>query len=273
MNSRQYLQSPFVIALLLVVTGTAAATAQPAPGNQAPPKAAAPKQVTPKQAAPKQVTSKQAPAAQDGNCVGVVSAIGDSMNLVKVGFTVFNNDQIKVAIDSWGIDDLVFNKVAAVHGKRFNLKRVSVAKGAFAVIEEYHGPFYEPTEDITSVVRKITTSTKCDRYIAVTKTNIPIKAGLRIDGLGIHTERFQYSAYAAFTMNIYDGRNFSVLSKHPASIGKSALGGNKMPIQKVDETWWPAEPADAAKSPKIRDGFRALVEQGLDVTVPQLLSE
>ena len=167
----------------------------------------------------------------------------------------------------------MFNKVSAVHGKRFNLKRVGVAKGAFAVIEEYHGPFYEPTEDVTSVVRQITTPTKCDRYIVVTKTNIPFKAGLRIDGLGILTERFQYSAYAPFTMNIYDGRNFSVLAKHPASIGKSVLGGNEMPIQKVDETWWPAAAADAATSPKIRDGFRALVEQGLDVTVPQLLSD
>ena len=74
-------------------------------------------------------------------------------------------------------------------------------------------------------------------------------------------------------MNIYDGRNFSLLSKHPASIGKNVLGVNKMPVQKVDQTWWPAEPADAAKNLKIRDGFRALVEQGLDVTVPELLGE
>ena len=254
-----------VIALLLAVTATAAATAQPAPGNQTPPKAAPPKQVAPKQTAPKQ-------AAQDGNCVGVISAIGDSMNLVKIGITIFNDDQIKVAIDSWGIDDLVFNKIAAVHGKRVNLKRVSVPKGAFAIIEE-HRPFYDPTEDITSVVRKITTSTRCDRYIVVTKTHVPYKSGVRIDGLGIKTQHSQYTAIAAFDMNIHDGRNFSVLSKHPASLGKTVFGANKMPFQKVDETWWPAVPADAAKSPKIRDGFRALVERGLDGAVPELLSE
>ena len=242
-----------VIALLLVVTGTAATA-------QTPPKA------TPKQVAPKQ-------AVQDGKCVGVVSAIGDSLKLVKVGFTVFNNDQSKVPIDSWGIDDLVFNKVSAVHGKRFNVKRVSVAKGAFGVIEEDHHPFYEPTEDITAVVRKVTTPTRCDRYIVVTKTTVFIKAGLRIDGLGILTERFQYSAGAHYTMNIYDGRNFSVLSKHPPSIGKNYLGFPAAPVEKVDESWWPAAPADAATNPKIRDGFRALVQKALDVTVPQLLSD
>jgi hypothetical protein len=252
-----------VIALLLVVTGAAAATAQPAPGNQTAPKAAPPKQVAP----------KQGPAAQDGKCVGVVSAIGDTLKLVKVGFTVFNNEQSKVAIDSWGIDDLVFNKVSAVHGKRFNLKRVSFAKGAFGVIEEDHHPFYEPTEDITAVVRKITIPAKCDRYIAVTKTNVSFKAGLRIDGLGILTERFQYYAEAHFTMNIYDGRNFSVLSKHKPSIGKNYLGFDAIPVEKVDESWWPAAPADAEKNPKIRDGFRALVQKALDVTVPQLLSD
>jgi hypothetical protein len=252
-----------VIALLLVVTATAAATAQPAPGNQTPPKAAPPKQVAP----------KQVPAAQDGKCVGVVSAIGDTLTLAKVGFTVFNNESSKVPIDSWRIDDLVFSKVSAVHGKRFNLKRVGVAKGAFAVIEEDHHPFYEPTEDVTAVVRKITPPTRCDRYIVVTKTSITFKAGARIDGLGIHTERFQYSTYALFTMNIYDGRNFSVLAKHPASNGKNFLGRNQLPVEKVDETWWPAAPADAATNPKIRDGFRALVEKSLDVTVPQLLSD
>ena len=195
------------------------------------------------------------------------------LRLVKVGFTVFNNEQSVVPINSWGIDDLVFNKVSAVYGKRVNLKRVSVAKGAFAVIEEDHHPFYEPTEDITAVVRKITTPTKCDRYIVVTKTNVVLKAGQRLDGLGIFTGRFQYSATAHFTMNIYDGRNFSVLAKHPASIGKNYLGFNAIPAQKVDETWWPAAPADAATNPKIRDGFRALVEKSLDVTVPQLLSD
>ena len=105
------------------------------------------------------------------------------------------------------------------------------------------------------------------------ENHFPFKAGLRIDGLGILTERFQYSAGAHFTMNIYDGRNFSVLSKHKPSIGKNYLGFHACPVQKVDETWWPAEPADAAKSPKIRDGFRALVEKSLDVTVPQLLGD
>jgi hypothetical protein len=64
-----------------------------------------------------------------------------------------------------------------------------------------------------------------------------------------------------------------LLAKHPASIGKNYLGFNAIPVQKVDETWWPAAPADAATSPKIRDGFRALAEKSLDVTVPQLLSD
>jgi hypothetical protein len=250
-----------VIALLLFVNGTAAAAAQPAPGNQNLPKPAPAKQGAP----------KQAPAPKDGKCVGVVSAIGDTLTLVKVGFTVFNNEESKVPIDSWRIDDLVFSKVSAVLGKRFNLKRVGVAKGAFAVIEEDHGPFYDSIEDVRSILRNITTATKCDQYIVITKTNIKFQTGQRIDGLGIHAAGGRYFAYAHFTMNIYDGQNFSLLAKHPASIGKNFLGVSKMPAQQVDETWWPT--ADAGQSLKLRDGFRALVEQSLDVTVPQLLSD
>jgi len=250
-----------VIAFLLFVNGAAAATAQLAPGNQNLPKPAPAKQAVP----------KQVPAAQDGKCVGIVSAIGDTLKLVKLGFTVFNNEESKVAIDSWRIDDLVFSKVSAVLGKRFSLKRVSVPKGAFAVLEEDHGPFYNSAEDVRSILSKVTTATKCGQYIVIMKTDIKFKNGQRIDGLGIQAAGGRYFAWAPFTMNIYDGRNFSLLAKHPASIGKNFLGVSKTPAQQVDETWWPT--ADPAQSLKLRDGFRALVEQSLDVTVPELLSD
>jgi len=206
-----------------------------------------------------------------GKCVGVISAIGDTLSVSKTGFTVFNNEDSKLPIDAWRIDDLVFSRISAVLGKQFNLKRVSVPKGAFAVLEEDHSPLYDPAEDVRSILGRVTTATKCDQYIVAMKTNIKFQTGQRIDGLGLHSQGGQYSAWAEFTMNIYDGQNFSLLAKHPAVTSeKNFLGRNMKPYRKVDETWWPT--ADATLSPAAKDGFRSLVPESLDATVPELLN-
>lgn len=207
-----------------------------------------------------------------GKCVGVVSAIGDTLSVSRTGFTVFNNEDSKLPIDAWRIDDLVFNKISAVLGKHLNLKRVGVSKGAFAVLEEDHGPFYDPAEDVRSILGRITTATKCDRYIVVMKTNIKFKSGQRIDGLGILSQGGQYGAYAEFTMNIYDGQSLSLLAKHPAVTGqKNFLGRNMKPYRKADETWLPT--ADATPSATAKDGFHSLVLESLEATVPDLLND
>ena len=220
-----------------------------------------------------QVTTPKKEARKDvGKCVGVVSAIGDTLTVTKTGFTVFNNEDSKLPIDAWRIDDLVFSKISAVLGTHFNLKRVSVPKRAFAVLEEDHNPFYDSAEDVRAILSSMTTATKCDQYIVVMKTNIRFQNGQRIDGLGIHSQGGRYSAWAEFTMNIYDGQSFSLLTKHPAVTGrKNFLGRNMKPYRQVDETWWPT--VDATLSPTAKEGFRALVLESLEATVPELLNK
>src|SRR5271165_5485258 len=55
--------------------------------------------------------------ADNGKCIGVLSAIGDSFSLQKIGITAFGNERNKVAIDSWQIDNLVMGKISAFMGK------------------------------------------------------------------------------------------------------------------------------------------------------------
>jgi len=219
-----------------------------------------------------QSTASQKEARKDvGKCVGVVSAIGDTLAVTKTGLTVFNNENSKLPIDAWRIDDLVSSKISTVLGAHFNLKRVSVPKGAFAVLEEDHNPFYDPAEDVRAILGRITAATKCDKYIVAMKTNIRFQNGQHIDGLGIQSQGGRYSAWAEFTMNIYDGQNFSLLAKHPAVTGrKNFLGRNMTPYREVDETWWPR--ADSTLSPTAKDGFRGLVLESLEATVPEFLN-
>jgi hypothetical protein len=208
------------------------------------------------------------PKTGDAPCVGVVSAIGDTLVATKLGFTIFNNEENKFSIEAWHIDDVVFGKIVAALGKRTNVKRVSVPKGSFAVLEQDHGPFYSPDEDIRAVLQRITTSTKCSQYIAVVKTRLQFKAGQRIDGLGVQAQGGQYFAWALFTVELHDGRNLALIAKYPPSVGVNFLGRKQMPSREVDATWWPE--SNVQQNAKLRDGMRALVEKGLDGSLSDL---
>jgi hypothetical protein len=176
---------------------------------------------------------------------------------------------LAVSIEPWRIDDVVFGKITSALGKRVTLKRVSFPTGSFALLEQDHSPFYNPVEDIGAILRKITTSTKCSQYLVVVKTYLVLQdSHQRIDGLGI--ERVgRYFLHALFTVHLYDGQNFSSLAQYKPSIGRNFLGVDKMPMREVDETWWPA--TDIVQNSKLRDGIRALVEQGTDGALQQLL--
>lgn len=80
-------------------------------------------------------------AAAQQRTVGVISTIGETFTLQKVGIMVFGNESNDAAIDSWGIDDLVSKKVAALLSGRFAVKKINTSKGAFAYLER---PGFDP---------------------------------------------------------------------------------------------------------------------------------
>jgi hypothetical protein len=206
------------------------------------------------------------PKTDDKSCVGVVSAVGDTLATTKLGF--FSNEENRFPIDAWHIDDIVFDKIASALGRRTNVKRVSVPKGSFAVLEQDHGPFYSPDEDIRAVLQRITASAKCAQYIAVVKTSLQFKNSQRVDGLGIQAAGGQYYLWALFTVELHDGRSLALIAKYPPSIGVNFLGRKQMPSREVDATWWPT--SNAQQNTKLRDGLRALVEKGLDGSLSDL---
>jgi hypothetical protein len=105
-----------IVAFLLLVNGVAAAIAQPAPTKQN-----APKPTPAKQAAPKALATP----ADDRKCIGVVSQLGETFTVKKVGVVVFQNEESKVPIESWRIDDLVVAKIGGFLGKRAAVRRVA----------------------------------------------------------------------------------------------------------------------------------------------------
>jgi hypothetical protein len=121
-----------------------------------------------KPAKPKAPATAAKPA-DSGKCIGVLSAIGDSINLQKIGITVFGNELNKVPVDSWQIDNLVVSKISAYLSKSWSVRPISYPKGAFATLEQDHGIFYNRDAELTEIIRRVTSSTKCDHYVVVLK--------------------------------------------------------------------------------------------------------
>lgn len=238
-----------VFALLALLAGSACAVAQPA--------------------APKKGAGLKT--------VGVISAIGGKFAVQKVGITAFGNELKEASIDSWGIDDLVAAKVNQLLSKRFVVRKIAYPKGAFASFENPAGLFRDREAELREIVRKIAASQKCDVYVVVTKGGSPFSSTNQfLTGVGIvEAGGALYSdniyLFALSVVGVYDGQTFELVKRQSASIGQTTfMAIIKGPHRKLDQSWWPASP-QAVQNEKLKSATRALVEQSLAMTVPDLL--
>jgi hypothetical protein len=217
-------------------------------------------------------------AADSTKCIGVISAIGDTFVLQKIGITVFGNELNTVPIDSWQIDNLVISKISAFLSKAWTVRRISYPKGAFSSLDEKHPIFYDPEDDLKGIVRRVTSSTKCDHYVVVVKGLSRYgETNQFVHGLGIVESGASFLTfdliYALYWIGVYDGHTYEVIGKRGAItdqpnpllqlVTAKSIGD---PYLKVDRSWWP-EPG-ATPSTMVRDGIRSL---SLDVTMPLIL--
>lgn len=241
-----------IIALLIFLTG-----ALPAIGQTAPPKK----------------------AAAGLKTVGVITAIGDTFTIQKVGFTVFGNEQHQAAIGAWGLDEAVVAKVGTILGKSYNVKRIAVAKNAFA---QYYNPpptlFRDSTAELRDMVRKIAAGQPCDLYVVVRQGGSRYgDTNQAVTGVGIvQADRSPLFVlthlHALMVISVHDGKTFAALSEKAASIGQPTFMTTiRGPNRELDQSWWPASPQQAAQSTRLRDAARSLVEQGLTMTLPEVL--
>jgi hypothetical protein len=255
-----------VIASLLLLSGAAAALAQPAPVN--------PNQT--RQAAAKPSTARQPP--QSGHCdVGVISHLGEKFNVRQIGFTVFGNESNEVSIEPWRIDDLVVAKIGGALGKRATVRRVAYRKEAFASLETPK-LLRDIDAEVGEGVRTLTAGMHCARHVVVTDgtsgygTTNQILGGLGIvAGKKPYFTGDLYNLHTLITLRVYDGETFALLKRKFATTGESTfmamIGG---PHREVDQSFWPVPPDAAAQNAKLREAVRDLIGQSLDATLPEL---
>lgn len=282
----------FAAAAILVSCFTAAGWAQ-SPSTTSTPAASTPaKSATERSVANKPATKKAAPkaksaakppaAVETGPCrLGVISAIGDRFAVQKFGLTVFETEESEVSVEGWGLDDLVVARVRAATGADPAVRRIAYPRGAFE-------PFYHPTsrflpdprEGLPAIVRGITPTANCERYLVVTrfKGQVP-GTNLMLDGIGAYSRGLgslvrHSHLFANVSVILLSGENYETVSRPFAGLGTRLAEGLRLtedPLTKLDNSLFP-EPATAVPgNATLRERTRALIAARLDQTLPNYL--
>jgi hypothetical protein len=234
-----------------------------------------------KKPAPKSKTAaKPTDPAESGPCqIGVIPVLGDQFVVQKVGLTIFGNEHAEVPIN-WGLNDLVVARVRAA-APGMLVRRIAYAKEAF---EPYYNPpvklFRNPRDDLTAIVRQISASSNCERYIVITTfagqlpgTNQTLSGiGILNHGTSLFSRTTLFTNYA---VTVFDGQTFAI-HKNPFATLESALTRAFKPekqdtLSEIDNALFPEPAAEVANSAILRDRTRALLTANLDKTLPAYL--
>lgn len=216
-----------------------------------------------------------APPSPSGPCIGVFPLLGDRFQVKKIGITVFGNEFKEIAVDNWGLDDLVVERVRAAVSKGIAVRRVTHAKDAFAGYTPGIGIFENNNEKVPTIVQQAAGQTHCQRYVVVTRAVAQYVGNQSIFGVGIVNKgrpiRSFTEIHAVIRIHVHDGSTFAVLKSGTGSLnGGNILTGHQT-TREVDDSWWP-EPPEAANNPRMREAIRSLLAEILDKSLPELLA-
>jgi hypothetical protein len=252
-------------------SSTPTTPAPPAPGKSAKkPVAKATSSVKP--------STKPSAVAENGPCsVGVISAIPDIFAVQKMGLTVFGNALHEIPV-TWNFDDLAVARAQAAAGTT-SIRRIIYAKGAF---DSYYHPqrslFRNQREELTNLIRQITTNSSCERYLVVMRgegqlpgTNqLMTGVGVANRGVGVISSSF---LFAYISVIVFDGQSFEIQRDPDATLegvfrhmADNLVENENM--RTVDNSAFPENASDAAGSAFLRDNARGLLTRRLDKMLP-----
>jgi len=268
-----------ILASCLVTTCWAQSpSTAPAPAKPAPSKPVI------KKAAPKaKPAAKRAAAAESGPCrLGVISVIGDRFSVQKFGVTIFENEATTVPID-WGLDDIVLARVRAATGADPTIHRIAFPREAF---EPFYNPksrfIPDPSERLPAIVRSITPTANCERYLVVTTFSAALPdTKMILNGIGTYNQGLgsllrHSHLFANVSLTLIDGRTYEDISRPFANFGANLSQGLRFtedPLKQLDNSLFPENPASASSDTTLREKTRALVAAELDRMLPGYLKE
>jgi hypothetical protein len=215
-----------------------------------------------------------APKADGRKTIGLVSEIGATFEVRKIGVMLFGNGNTPAGIEGWGIGPFVAAKAAALLKTNFNVVHIKMSKDGLAALASAPGSLFGDRDGhICNVLGKESQGRPFDHYLWVTTSESQYsRTNQLVRGLGIvHREGFNSgwtSARALFAIEVLDGKTCSRLRRDLPPSPQYELPG---PVREVDASWMPAA-ANVPKDARLRDEVKSLIEQGLNQTIPHVLA-
>jgi hypothetical protein len=201
--------------------------------------------------------------------VGIISAIGDEMNVTQAGLTGLNNPGRSVSIRSWGLDELIVQQATTLLSGRFRVQAVSYPRAAFAAIRE---SAVAPVNLIRSdpfkaLIRTNVSPQGLDAYIVITPAKSKLGSGRNVEGIGFAQYRALLESYglihALYEIRVIDGKTFDVIEKRAASpLGNTEMMRLAGPSRSVDETF-----DGPAASERLRPAITDLIARSFPLTL------
>jgi hypothetical protein len=217
--------------------------------------------------------AQAAPAAVKP-CFGVMSAVGTTFTLQKVGITVFQNDYKKAPIAAWGIDEYITRRLASAAGGR-PIVRLDYSKPDLASFEAPRSNPFEQRTDLHTIVKNAAAKSGCERSVAAVKVSTRIGSSNQgMYGLGIletaaGTPLARTYLFVSMMLLVVDGRTRDTVRiervNEVANPIDWLMSGSGL-VQQVDSSWWPAS-GEVAGNTRMKNGIQALIDRGLTPTL------
>jgi hypothetical protein len=191
--------------------------------------------------------------------IGLISGIGDSFTVKRVGITVFGNEEDQFPIAAWKVNDRVAATVAGLLKKNFRVRRIAASQNDFASLHERGLLFRDQDEDYTAVVKRLAAGQPADFYLVITPTASQFGGtNQSMSGLGVTRADSVFGGvdyvHALCVLRVYDGQ-FKRLRWEATTTGQdgfmAAVKGPHVQITEAAQRL-PKDPCAAFNDPRAR---------------------
>jgi hypothetical protein len=231
-------------------------------------------------AKPQKPAPAEATASTGSKTIGLVSIIGETFTVKKIGIMVFGNEEKSFPIVGWKVDDRVAASVSLILKKNFKVKRIQLPAGAYAAFKNGDFLFKSYDDELAKFVASHAASVPCDYYLVIGPNGDRVASSNQIvSGLGvlrlesIFGDKEFIHAYAG--MQVYDSKFVPLRSEHSLTIDFNPLYNEILrgPNAEMKEgNRLPPDPKVAVADPRAQKIAWELLEKSLTMTLPKLFA-
>ena len=273
----------FAVLLCLAAVHPAGAQRQPAQGagqtdGYKPPARFITKDQKPGAAKPG--ASANAAAAAPVKSIGLISVLGETFTVKRVGIMVFGNEEHKIPIAGWKIDDQIAALVAKSLKKTFKVKPIRIPEGAYERFASGSFIFTSRTDELAKFIASHAASVPCDYYLVIGPNGDRVASSNQtVSGLGVLRLESIFGdaefVHAYAWMQVYDSNFAPVRTEHSLTIDfnpfyHEILRGPNAEMKEGNRL--PTDPKAAVADPRTRKVTMELLEPSLAKMLPKLFA-